>query len=82
MDEVQERSWEAILGVRLPLFVITATADRIVDNHKVRVYLEPLVGSPRNRFMEIDAGHAVQFEQSDELAKALIEFIRAHEAPA
>jgi L-alanine-DL-glutamate epimerase-like enolase superfamily enzyme/pimeloyl-ACP methyl ester carboxylesterase len=82
MDEVQERSWEAILGVRLPLFVMTATADRIVDNYKVRVYLEPLVGSPGNRFMEIDAGHAVQFERPDELAKALIEFIRAHDAPA
>jgi L-alanine-DL-glutamate epimerase-like enolase superfamily enzyme/pimeloyl-ACP methyl ester carboxylesterase len=82
MDEVQERSWEAILGVRLPLFVMTATGDRIVDNHKVRIYLEPLRGSPRNRFIEIDAGHAVQFERPDELAAALLEFIRVHGAPA
>ena len=49
MDEVQERSWEAILGVRLPVFAMTATADRIVDNQKVRAYLAPLLGSPGNR---------------------------------
>jgi len=80
MDEVQERSWEAILGVRLPLFAITASGDRIVDNQKVRAYLEPLLGAPGNRFMEIDAGHAVQFERPDELAAALLAFIRAHGA--
>jgi pimeloyl-ACP methyl ester carboxylesterase len=82
MDEVQERSWEAILDVRLPLFAMTATGDRIVDNQKVRAYLAPLLGSPGNRLMEIDAGHAVQFERPDELAEALLDFIRAHGAPA
>ena len=80
MDEVQERSWEAILGIRLPLFVMTASADRIVDNQKVRAYLGPLLAAPGNRLMEIDAGHAVQFERPDELATALLEFIRHHGA--
>jgi L-alanine-DL-glutamate epimerase-like enolase superfamily enzyme/pimeloyl-ACP methyl ester carboxylesterase len=80
MDEVQERSWEAVLGVRLPLLAMTATGDRIVDNQKVRAYLGPLLSQPGNRFMEIDAGHAVQFERPDELATALIEFIRPHGA--
>ena len=82
IDEVQERSWEAILGVRLPLFAMTATGDRIVDNQKVRAYLAPLLSSPGNRLMEIDSGHAVQFERPDELAGALLDFIRAHGAPA
>jgi len=82
MDEVQERSWEAILGVRLPLFAMTATGDRIVDNQKVRAYLAPLLAAPGNRLLEIDAGHAVQFERPDELAVAVLEFIRAHGAPA
>jgi pimeloyl-ACP methyl ester carboxylesterase len=82
MDEVQERSWEAILGVRLPLFVMTATGDRIVDNQKVRSYLTPLLASARNRLTEIEAGHAVQFERPDELAAALVDFIRGHGAPA
>jgi L-alanine-DL-glutamate epimerase-like enolase superfamily enzyme/pimeloyl-ACP methyl ester carboxylesterase len=81
MDEVQERSWEAILGVRLPLFAVTATQDRIVDNQKVRTYLAPLFDRPGNRWMELDAGHAVQFERPDELAGALLEFIRGTGAP-
>lgn len=82
MDEVQERSWEAILDVRLPLFAMTATGDRIVDNQKVRGYLAPLLGRPGNRFAEIEAGHAVQFERPDELAAALLAFTRENGAPA
>jgi L-alanine-DL-glutamate epimerase-like enolase superfamily enzyme/pimeloyl-ACP methyl ester carboxylesterase len=82
MDEVQERSWEAILDVRLPLFAMTATGDRIVDNQKVRGYLAPLLGKPGNRFAEIEAGHAVQFERPDELAAALVDFTRENGAPA
>ncbi|MBL8345142.1 MAG: alpha/beta fold hydrolase [Rubrivivax sp.] len=81
MDEVQERSWEAILGVRLPLFAMTATQDRIVDNVKVRGYLAPLLARPGNRFAEIEAGHAVQFERPDELAAALLGFIRESGSP-
>jgi pimeloyl-ACP methyl ester carboxylesterase len=82
MDEVQERSWEAVLGVSLPVFVMMATADRIVDNQKVRAYLAPLLAAAGNRLMEIDGGHAVQFERPDELAEALLAFIRAHGAAA
>jgi L-alanine-DL-glutamate epimerase-like enolase superfamily enzyme/pimeloyl-ACP methyl ester carboxylesterase len=82
MDEVQERSWEAILGVRLPLFAMTASADRIVDNQKVRGYLAPLFKRPGNRLTEIEAGHAVQFERPDELASALLDFIRGAGSPA
>ncbi len=78
MDEVQERSWEAILGVKLPLFALTATGDRIVDNQKVRSYLSPLFAKPGNRWMELDAGHAVQFERADELAAAVVQFIGEH----
>jgi len=82
MDEVQERSWEAILGLRLPVFALTASADRIVDNQKVRAYLAPVLGLPGNRFMEIDAGHAVQFERPDDLATAMLDFIRESGAPS
>jgi L-alanine-DL-glutamate epimerase-like enolase superfamily enzyme/pimeloyl-ACP methyl ester carboxylesterase len=82
MDEVQERSWEAILGVQMPLFAMTASGDRIVDNNKVRTYLGPLLAAPGNRLSEIDAGHAVQFERPDELAAALLEFMRDHGAAA
>jgi pimeloyl-ACP methyl ester carboxylesterase len=79
MDEVQERSWESILAVRLPIFAVTATGDRIVDNHKVRAYLGGLMQAPGNRWMELEAGHAVQFERADELAGAMLGFIAAHQ---
>lgn len=79
MDEVQERSWESILRVDLPLLAITATGDRIVDNHKVRTYLTPLFQAPKNRWLEMETGHAVQLEQAEALAQALLEFIAAPE---
>lgn len=77
MDEVQERSWESILRVKLPMFMVTATGDRIVDNHKVHAYLAPLLQTSKNRLMELETGHAVQFEQAEELSQALLDFIEA-----
>jgi L-alanine-DL-glutamate epimerase-like enolase superfamily enzyme/pimeloyl-ACP methyl ester carboxylesterase len=82
MDEVQERSWESILGVHLPLFALTATGDRIVDNNKVRTYLHQLLAQPGNTVREIDTGHAVQFEQPEQLAEMLLGFIATVPRPA
>lgn len=83
MDEVQERSWEAILGVRLPVFALTATGDRIVDNVKVRNWIGPVLDrAPVSRLLEVDTGHAVQFEQADELADELVTFLRSCRATA
>lgn len=59
------------------MFMITATGDRIVDNHKVRAYLAPLFQTAKNRAMEMDTGLAVQFEQTEALAQALLEFFVA-----
>lgn len=78
MDEVQERSWEAILGVRLPVFALTATGDRIVDNAKVRAWIAPVLErAPKSHLVEVDSGHAVQFELADQLATELVAFIRS-----
>lgn len=83
MDEVQERSWEAILGVRLPMFALTATGDRIVDNAKVRAWIAPVLEeAPTSRLVEVDTGHAVQFERAEELATELVTFIRSCTATA
>ncbi len=81
MDEVQERSWESILKVKLPMLVVTATHDRLVDNHKGRLYLAPLLHAPQNRVMELDAGHAVQFEKAEELSRALLSFMASADNP-
>ncbi len=70
---------ESILRVKLPMFMVTATGDRIVDNHKVRAYLAPLFQASKNRSMELETGHAVQFEQAEELSRTLLDFIAAQE---
>lgn len=78
MDEVQEQSWLAILQIRSPIFLLTASGDRIVDNRKVLQYTGPLLqASPANHVMELDCGHAVQFEMPEPLAEAILEFIRS-----
>jgi L-alanine-DL-glutamate epimerase-like enolase superfamily enzyme/pimeloyl-ACP methyl ester carboxylesterase len=76
MDEIQEMSWSAILAVEVPMLVILATEDRIVDNHKVIEYLTPLIeGSPRNSLGTIEACHALQFEKTEELTQSILSFI-------
>jgi pimeloyl-ACP methyl ester carboxylesterase len=57
------------------VFALWARGDRIVGNQKVRAYLDSMFRSPRNRFVEVDGGHAVQFEQPAELAAGLLEFM-------
>ncbi|MBM3792459.1 MAG: alpha/beta fold hydrolase, partial [Acidobacteria bacterium] len=81
MDEMQEMSWSAILGVNLPILMILATGDRIVDNRKATEFLAPLINaSPRNRLVTIDAAHAVQFEKTDELTENILSFINSIES--
>ncbi|MBY0507462.1 MAG: hypothetical protein K2X03_26345 [Bryobacteraceae bacterium] len=63
--------------MRLPLLAITAAGDRIVDNLKVRAYLDPLLRLPGNVFQSVEGGHAVQFERPDELAAMLLDFLGA-----
>jgi L-alanine-DL-glutamate epimerase-like enolase superfamily enzyme/pimeloyl-ACP methyl ester carboxylesterase len=76
MDEIQEMSWSAILAVKVPMFAILATQDRIVDNRKVTEYLTPLIeSSPRNRLDIIEACHAIHFEKTDELTRTILSFI-------
>ena len=83
MDEVQERSWEAILGIRLPVFALTASGDRIVDNAKVRAWIAPVLEqAAMGRLLELEAGHAVQFERADELAAELVNFVKTCTATA
>jgi pimeloyl-ACP methyl ester carboxylesterase len=82
MDEMQEMSWSAILDVVLPMLVILATQDRMLDNHKAAEYLTPLIdGSPQNRFVTLDAAHAVQFEKPEELTESILSFIGSIQSP-
>jgi L-alanine-DL-glutamate epimerase-like enolase superfamily enzyme/pimeloyl-ACP methyl ester carboxylesterase len=78
MDEMQEMSWTAMLDVSLPMLVVLATRDRIVDNRKTTEFFAPLFdASPHNRLVTIDAAHAVQFEKAEDLAEGILSFIKS-----
>jgi pimeloyl-ACP methyl ester carboxylesterase len=76
MDEVQERSWYAILANTCPTLAILATGDRIVDNRKVADFIgHQFTGDGPNTLETIDTAHAVQFEKPGELAERICRFL-------
>ena len=82
MDEIQEMSWFAMLGNRIPALVILALQDRIVDNRKVMQFIDPLFsGKPENRVISVNSGHAIQFEQAKEVASAISDFVKMIKGP-
>ncbi|MCX5827806.1 MAG: alpha/beta fold hydrolase [Deltaproteobacteria bacterium] len=79
MDEIQELSWFAMLQNRLPVLAIMAEHDRIVDNSKVLQFIGHLFsGENENRLVSLASGHAIQFEKAEEVATAILTFIRKH----
>jgi L-alanine-DL-glutamate epimerase-like enolase superfamily enzyme/pimeloyl-ACP methyl ester carboxylesterase len=78
MDEMQEMSRSAVFAVTLPMLVVLATGDRIVDNRTATELLSPLIdAAPQNRLVTMDAAHAFQFEKTEELAESILSFIRS-----
>jgi L-alanine-DL-glutamate epimerase-like enolase superfamily enzyme/pimeloyl-ACP methyl ester carboxylesterase len=77
MDEMQALSWTAIRKINIPLLMITAKNDRMVDNDKVLEFFGYLFTSNenRNRMISLESGHAVQFEKPKEVATQIIDFI-------
>ncbi|PKN86040.1 MAG: hypothetical protein CVU51_07815 [Deltaproteobacteria bacterium HGW-Deltaproteobacteria-1] len=77
MDEIQEMSWFAMLQNRLPVLAIMAEQDRIVDNNKVKQFLDHVFsGDTGNQLITLSSGHAIQFEKPKEAALAILNFIR------
>jgi pimeloyl-ACP methyl ester carboxylesterase len=56
----------------LPVRAVFGRQDRLVDNDRVRAFLR---SHPDLAVREVDAGHAVQFEQPDALAQLLAGFV-------
>jgi L-alanine-DL-glutamate epimerase-like enolase superfamily enzyme/pimeloyl-ACP methyl ester carboxylesterase len=78
MDEVQELSWRAIPKINLPVLVITARNDRMVDKKQVQQFIRHLFTADenQNRLTSLKSGHAIQFERPKEVAIEMIDFIR------
>lgn len=76
MEEIQELSWAAVFQNQLPMLAVIAENDRIVDNNKFQQVVGPLFeNSPKNRLFRLESGHAIQFEQPDEVADMILDFI-------
>lgn len=78
MDEIQELSWYSMLQNKLPLLVIIADRDRIVDNNKVTQFIKPFFDSSElNKMTVLDSAHAIQFEKPSEVAAEILSFIES-----
>ncbi|MER8095236.1 alpha/beta hydrolase [Streptomyces goshikiensis] len=74
-------SWEAIavqsetdygrIG-KLPVRAVFGTRDKLVDNDRVRTFLQ---SHPDLETRDIDAGHAVHFEETDALTHLVADFV-------
>ncbi len=76
MDEIQERSWYAILANTCPTLAILAENDRIVDNKKVADFIgHQFTNNGPNTLETIDTAHAAQFEKPTQLAQQIVGFL-------
>jgi L-alanine-DL-glutamate epimerase-like enolase superfamily enzyme/pimeloyl-ACP methyl ester carboxylesterase len=76
MDEIQELSWSEMLKNNLPVLTIIAKNDRIVDNSKVKQFIELIYSrGKQDRLISFESGHAIQFEKPGETAQGIIDFI-------
>jgi len=77
MDEIQELSWGAILQISLPMLMILAENDRIVDNRKVQQFIGHRFSEEyQNRLAKFDSSNAIQFEMPRETAKEIYSFMQ------
>lgn len=76
MDFMQKRSADEILDIDIPLLLIVAEKDRIVDSKKVKDHLNEVLGKcKQSRMVSYNTEHAVHFEKAQELAKEILKFI-------
>jgi len=77
MEEIRELSWRAAPRIRLPMLVVTAAADRLTDNERIRQIMQPLLaGGRRGRMISMAGGHALPLERPAEVAREIMNSIR------
>ena len=58
-----------------PTLVIFGANDRLVDNKKVETLIRNNIKTDYLKFESVDAGHAIQFDEPEKLAKLLSSFV-------
>jgi pimeloyl-ACP methyl ester carboxylesterase len=57
---------------RLPVRAVFGSRDKLVDNDRVRTFLR---SHPDLQTRDVDAGHAVQFEETEALTRLVADFV-------
>jgi pimeloyl-ACP methyl ester carboxylesterase len=76
MQLAQRKSTEEILHTDIPILLILAEKDRIVDNQKVKDHLNGVLNkNKQSRTILYKTEHAVHFEKTEDLAEEIVKFI-------
>ena len=76
MESAQRKSTEDILEIDVPVLVILAEKDKIVDSLKIKEHLkEVLKRCKQSRVIQFRTEHAVHFEKAEKLAGEIGRFV-------
>ena len=76
MDSAQKKSVVDILEIDIPMFLILAEKDRIVDSTKVEDYMKDVLKKRKqSRMIKFETGHAIHFEKTEDVAGEVRKFI-------
>ena len=79
---LQGQALSVLGGLRgMPVLAVLAARDKLVDNERGSALLTNGIRDPRARIEELDANHAIQFDRPRELARLVLEFVRAVAQP-
>lgn len=79
-NDLANRSRSGVLSQlgQLPVLAVFGKHDRLVDNDGAQAFLRQQLRGPAPIIEELDASHAVQFEQPEQLASLVAQFIGQH----
>ncbi|PKN30108.1 MAG: hypothetical protein CVU64_05065 [Deltaproteobacteria bacterium HGW-Deltaproteobacteria-21] len=76
MESGQRKSTDDILEIDIPLLVILAEKDKIVDSMKIRDHVEEVMKRcKQSRVIQFETQHAVHFEKAEDLAGEIRKFV-------
>jgi pimeloyl-ACP methyl ester carboxylesterase len=76
MESAKAKSTDDILEIDLPVLLILAERDKIVDSMKVKDHLKEVIKrSEKSHVVQYETDHAVHFEKADALAREIGRFV-------
>lgn len=76
MEVAKNKSAADVLEIDIPVLLILAERDRIVDSGKIEGHLKGVLNRhPQSRMARFDTDHAIHFEKAGDLAEAISGFV-------